>query len=49
MQAGVPKSDLNISYTYFFEYIKKLEELRLVDLVKKDGVHGRMSYVEIRG
>ncbi len=43
------KSDLNISYTYFFEYMKKLEELRLVDLVKKDGVHGRMSYVEVRG
>ena len=43
------KSDLNIGYTYFFEYIKKLEELRLVDLVKKDGVHGRMSYVEVRG
>ncbi|MBN2734794.1 MAG: ORC1-type DNA replication protein [Methanomicrobiaceae archaeon] len=43
------KSDLNIGYTYFFEYIKKLEELRLVDIVKKDGVHGRMSYVEIRG
>jgi len=43
------KDELNIGYTYFFEYIKKLEELRLVDLVKKDGVHGRMSYVEIRG
>ena len=39
----------NISYACFFEYIKKLEELRLVDLVKKDGVHGRMSYVEMRG
>jgi len=43
------KDELKIGYTYFFEYIKKLEELRLVDLVKKDGVHGRMSYVEIRG
>ena len=44
------KSDLNISYTYFFENMKKIEELRLVDLVKKDGVvHGRMSYVEIGG
>ncbi|MDD4127845.1 MAG: cell division control protein 6, partial [Methanomicrobium sp.] len=43
------KDELNIGYTYFFEYIKKLEELRLVDLVKKDGVHGRMSYVEMRG
>ena len=49
VQAGALKSDLNIGYTCFFEYLKKLEELRLVDLVKKDGVHGRMSYVEIRG
>jgi len=43
------KDELNIGYTYFFEYIKKLEELRLVDLVRRDGVHGRMSYVEVRG
>ena len=49
LQAGVPKSDLNIGYTYFYEYMKKLEELRLVDLVRRDGVHGRMSYVEVRG
>ena len=49
LQAGALKSDLNIGYTYFYEYMKKLEELRLVDLVRRDGVHGRMSYVEMRG
>ena len=43
------KDELKIGYTYFFEYIKKPEELRLVDVVRRDGVHGRMSYVEIRG
>jgi hypothetical protein len=43
------KSDLNIGYTYFFEYLKKLEELRLINIVRRDGVHGRMSYVEVRG
>ncbi|MCK4269408.1 MAG: hypothetical protein KAW93_02905 [Methanogenium sp.] len=43
------KDELKIGYPYFFEYIKKLEELRLVDLIIRDGVHRRMSYVEMRG